>query len=105
MSEGISLSIESFYEEEGVIFYVISLSFEQTMWKVRRRFKQLASLHDTLNSKIAQLPTLPSKTLWRKKDPAWIESRKGILEDYCRELVVRTDTLNSEEVRFIFEID
>jgi hypothetical protein len=43
--------------------------------------------------------------LWRKKDPAWLDGRKEALEQFVAAVLSRTDTLNSEEARYVFAID
>merc|ERR1719387_3497508 len=93
----ISLSKDGQYIE-----YTLRVTCEGKQWSVKKRFKEIASLHQVLKARYPNCPDLPAKTVLRNFDPQKIEQRVSLLRDYYAALTKRRDILNCAEVWAFF---
>mmetsp|Transcript_28757 Transcript_28757/g.66803 ORF Transcript_28757/g.66803 Transcript_28757/m.66803 type:complete len:639 (+) Transcript_28757:192-2108(+) len=82
--------------------YTIGVECNGQRWSVRKRFSEVAQLHETLVKRLPSMPQLPSKSAVRHFSPEYLETRRSLLAAYLKELVSRRDVCNSKETWAFF---
>eukprot|EP00927_Polykrikos_kofoidii_P045294 TRINITY_DN3921_c0_g4_i1.p1 TRINITY_DN3921_c0_g4~~TRINITY_DN3921_c0_g4_i1.p1 ORF type:complete len:667 (-),score=74.66 TRINITY_DN3921_c0_g4_i1:100-2100(-) len=79
--------------------YTIRVSYDRkSHWVLKKRFSEIAALHEVLKLRLPRLPDLPAKTATRHFSAEYIEGRKNELAKYLAELCRQRDALNCREV-------
>jgi hypothetical protein len=74
----LSLTIPTYVESQAdktIIFYVIQVTKNVDNWKLEKRFSDFHDLHKTLGKIFPNLPSFPSKSVFKPKDPDALRSR------------------------------
>jgi len=82
--------------------YTVRVLHEGKEWTVKRRFNEVASLHDVLKKRLHGLPEPPAKSVVRQFSVEYLEARKAGLNAYLAELCRRRDVLNCKEAQVFF---
>lgn len=82
--------------------YILGVQAEGKSWRLRKRFAEFASLHDTLSRRLHNVPPMPAKSVMRGFEPAYLESRKNSLNAYVEQILRRRDVLNCSEIHQFF---
>ncbi|CAE7729868.1 LST8-1 [Symbiodinium microadriaticum] len=83
--------------------YILQVSMNSSSpWTLRRRFNDVAIMHEALRRRVPSLPELPSKSVVRQFSPEYLESRKNALAAYLQGLAHRRDILNCLEAQEFF---
>jgi len=81
------------------VVYTLRVIHEGKSWKLRKRFSEVAALHDIIHKRLSFIPDLPAKTVVRQFSPEYLESRKQALTAYFEVISKRRDVLNCTEVQ------
>lgn len=84
--------------------YTVRIIVEDQSWTMRKRFNEVAALHDVLKKRLASAPEMPSKSVMRQFSPEYLEARKVALTAYLQEISRRRDAMNCVEVQQFFEL-
>ena len=103
----VEANISEFFENEGVIYYTISLFHitNRNSWHVSRRFSEFEVLFNRLTEKFLDIPQLPSKAFWKKFTANFVNDRKDKLNDFIRYLASRQDILQQQEFREFLQLE
>lgn len=103
----IQAKVADFYENEGVVYYNISLfhATNRNSWHVVHRYSEFECLHSELSEKFLDLPSLPSKAFWKKFNPSHLYDRRVQLNEFLRALLTRQDVLQQSEFRQFLQFD
>eukprot|EP00401_Gymnodinium_catenatum_P064136 CAMPEP_0117500314 /NCGR_PEP_ID=MMETSP0784-20121206/22712_1 /TAXON_ID=39447 /ORGANISM="" /LENGTH=672 /DNA_ID=CAMNT_0005295519 /DNA_START=43 /DNA_END=2058 /DNA_ORIENTATION=- len=82
--------------------YTLRVHHEGKTWTLRKRFAEVAELHDALRRRLPSTPELPAKSAMRQFNSEYIEARKAGLNSYLQDLASRRDALNCREVQQFF---
>lgn len=88
----------SFSKDGQYIEYTLKVTCEGKSWNVRKRFKEIATLHKILDERFPSVPRLPEKTVMRNFGIEKIEQRVRELKDYFENVCKRRDVMNCPEV-------
>eukprot|EP00928_Gymnodinium_smaydae_P062353 TRINITY_DN46237_c0_g1_i1.p1 TRINITY_DN46237_c0_g1~~TRINITY_DN46237_c0_g1_i1.p1 ORF type:complete len:626 (+),score=157.15 TRINITY_DN46237_c0_g1_i1:150-2027(+) len=82
--------------------YTLRLDLDGQRWTRRKRFAEVAELHEVLKKRLASVPDMPAKSAVRHFTAEYIEGRKVALNAYLQELCKRRDALNCVELQQFF---
>lgn len=82
--------------------WVIRIICEGKEWQVKKRFSEIAQLHDIISKRLPNLPALPAKSAVRHFTPEYLESRKAALDMYFEFISKRRDFNNCPEMHQFF---
>lgn len=83
-----SVEIPTYEEKNNIIYYKITVTVGEVVWCVLHRYSEFYELHNQLvtNHGVSK-DILPSKKVIRNKTPAFVESRRQGLEQYCQRIL------------------
>lgn len=82
--------------------WIIRVQCEAKEWQVKKRFSEIAQLHDIIAKRLPNLPALPSKSAVRQFSPEYLEARKSALNMYFEFICKRRDFNNCAEMHQFF---
>jgi len=82
--------------------FTFRVQHEAHQWQIRKRFSEVADLHDILKRRLPSVPKMPEKSTVRQFSVEYLEQRKTALQVYIQELVRRRDAVNCREVQVFF---
>eukprot|EP00971_Amphidinium_carterae_P185774 3688236-Amphidinium_carterae.1 len=84
--------------------YTLSVERGGRRWVVRKRFSDVAALHEALSKRLPSMPLLPSKSAVRHFNAEYLNERKTLLQAYLKDLVSRKDVCNCRETWNFFNL-
>ena len=107
MNAEISSFEEKKIDKTTVVFYKMIIGFTKNnkKWFILKRYSDFDTLTKTLKDLYPNLPSLPSKTLFKLSDQRLIEERRKTLNAYIKELINRKDMRTCTTFRKFIDLD
>ena len=107
----IMVDISEFQEKyiggKVVTFYTVNVydNFSRKKWVLSKRYSEFEALHKNLSKLIANVPTIPGKSLFKVKSSDALTKRKIHLESFLVQCVNRKDIMASDYIKDFLELD
>lgn len=82
--------------------YTLRVLHQTEAWTLRKRFSEVAALHDALKKRLSSMPDMPAKSAVRQFSPEYLEARRVALNEYLQAITKRRDVLNCVEAQQFF---
>ena len=98
---------EKYISSKVVTFYTVNVydNFSRKKWTLSKRYSEFEALHKNLSKLIANVPTIPGKSLFKLTSSDALTKRKNHLEQFLTECVNRKDIMATDYIKDFLELD